>query len=253
MLNRRTVFAAASAAILANFAFAAPAQAWTWGFNEQVKASGETVSESRDLGAFDAISLSGNYKVVVRQGPAVKLELKADKSFLPLIETRVVEGSKGRTLEIGNKKGYSFSSRNEPQITVVLPQLRAIAIAGSGDVRVEAMKTPAVNVSVSGSGDVDLLELSGDSLSVQVSGSGDIKARGRVGQFSLSVAGSGDVDARGLQADEVKASIAGSGNATVHAVKTLKVSIAGSGDVAYLGSPVLSSSVAGYGAITKLN
>ncbi|MCV2369522.1 head GIN domain-containing protein [Roseateles oligotrophus] len=250
MLNRRLLIALASVGVIG---LAAPAQAWSWGFKEQVKASGEIVSESRDLGAFDALSLAGSYKVVVRQGATVKLELKADKNFLPLIETRVVEGSKGRTLEVSTKKGFSFSSKNDPQITLVLPQLRAVAIAGSGDVRVETMKTPAVNVSVSGSGDIEFVDLSSDSLSVQVSGSGDIKASGRTGKFSLSVAGSGDIDARGLQADEVKASIAGSGNATVHAVKTLKVSIAGSGEVAYLGSPELSSSVAGHGTITKLN
>jgi hypothetical protein len=250
MLNRRALFAAASVSL---FALAAPAQAWTWGFNEQVKGSGELVSEVRDLGAFDAISLSGSYKVLVRQGPVVKLEIKADKNFLPLIETRVVEGSKGRTLEIGNKKGYRFSSKNDPQITLVLPQLRSIAIAGSGDMRVETMKTADVNVSVSGSGDVEFVDLSSDSLSVQVSGSGDIKASGRTAKLSLAVAGSGDIDARGLQADEVRASIAGSGNATVHAVNTLKISIAGSGDIAYLGSPKVSSSVAGHGVITKLN
>lgn len=250
MSSRRSISVIATLAMLA---CAAPAHAWSWGFNEQVKASGEVVSETRELGAFDGISLAGSYKVVVSQGAKAKLEIKADKSFMPLIETRVVEGSKGRTLEVGTKKGYSLAGRNDPQITLVLPQLRSVAIAGSGDVRVESMNTPAVNVSVSGSGDIEFADLSAESLSVQVSGSGDIKARGRVSKFSLSVAGSGDVDARSLQADEVKASIAGSGHATVHAVKTLKVSIAGSGDVAYAGSPVLSSSVAGYGAITKLD
>lgn len=250
MSNRRFALAAlAFTAVLS----AAPAQAWSFSFGERVKGSGELVSETRDLGAFDGISLSGSFKVLVRQGGATQLEIKADKNILPLIETRVVESSKGRTLEIGHKKGVSISTRTDPQVTVVLPQLRMIAIAGSGDVRVEAMKTPAVNVSVSGSGDVEFVDLSSDSLSVQVSGSGDIRANGRASKFSLSVAGSGDVHARGLQADEVKASIAGSGSATVHAVKTLKVSIAGSGDIGYLGSPELSTSVAGHGSITKLN
>lgn len=253
MLNRRSALAALtfSAALLS----AAPAQAWSFSFGERVKGSGEVVSETRDLGAFDGVSLSGSFKVLVRQGSETKLEIRTDKNILPLIETRVVEGSKGRTLEIGSKKGVSFSTKADPQITLVLPQLRMIAIAGSGDVRVEAMKTPAVSVSVSvsGSGDVEFVDLSSDSLSVQVSGSGDIKANGRATKFSLSVAGSGDVHARGLQADEVKASIAGSGSATVHAVKTLKISIAGSGDIGYLGSPEVTSSVAGHGNITKLN
>lgn len=250
MSNRRSLLALAAAGVLG---FTAPAQAWSWGFKEQVKPAGELVSEARELGAFDAISLAGSYKVAVSQGALPRLEIKADKNFLPLIETRVVESSKGRTLEIGTKKGFSLASSSDPLITLVLPQLRSVAVAGSGDVRVAALKGAAVNVSVSGSGDVEFVDLDSDSLSVQVSGSGDIRARGRTGKFSLSVAGSGDIDARGLQADEVKASIAGSGNASVHAVRTLKVSIAGSGDIAYLGAPELSSSVAGHGSIRKLN
>ncbi|MEJ6004054.1 head GIN domain-containing protein [Paucibacter sp. AS339] len=249
MLNRRI----AALALIGSLSLATTAQAWSWGKSERVKGSGEVVSEVRDLGAFDGISLAGSFKVLVRQGSGTKLELKADKNLLPLIETRVVEGSKGRTLEITPKKGFSLSSKTEPQITLEVAQLRMIAIAGSGDVRVEAMKTPSVDVSIGGSGEVDLVDLSSDRLGVQVSGSGDVKASGRTGSLSLSVGGSGDVHARELQADEVRASIAGSGNATVYAVKTLKISIAGSGDIAYRGSPQVSSSVAGHGNISKLN
>ncbi len=249
MLNRRI----ASLALIASLGLSAGAQAWTFGISERVKGSGEAATETRDLGAFDGISLAGSFKVTVRQGPNSQFELKADKNILPLIETRVVESSKGRTLEISPKKGYSWSSKTEPQITVEVAQLRKIAVAGSGDVRVEAMKTPNVDISIAGSGDVDLVDLNSERLGLQVSGSGDVKARGRTGSLSLSVAGSGDVHARELQAEEVRASIAGSGSATVHAVKTLKVSIAGSGDIAYLGSPQLSTSIAGHGNITKLN
>lgn len=249
MLNRRI----AALALIGSLSFTAGAQAWSWGISERVKGSGEISTETRDLGAFDSISLSGSFKVTVRQGPSSQMELKADKNLLPLIETRIVESSKGRTLEISPKKGYSFSSKTEPQITLEVAQLRKIAIAGSGDIRVEAMKTPSVDISIAGSGDVDLVDMTSDRLGLQVSGSGDVKARGRTGSLSLSVAGSGDVHARELQADEVRASIAGSGSATVHAVKILKISIAGSGDIAYLGSPQVSSSVAGHGNISKLN
>ncbi|MFY7865633.1 head GIN domain-containing protein [Roseateles sp.] len=249
MLNRRI----AALALIGGLSLAVSAQAWNWGLSERVKGSGEIGTEVRDLGAFDGISLAGSFKVVVRQGAGTSLEVKADKNLLPLIETRVVESSKGRTLEIAPKKGYNLSSRTPPQITLEVAQLRKIAVAGSGDIRVEAMKTPSVDISIAGSGDVDLVDMTSDRLGLQVSGSGDVKARGRTGSLSLSVAGSGDVHARELQADEVRASIAGSGNATVHAVKTLKISIAGSGDIAYLGSPQVSSSIAGHGHITKLN
>ena len=249
MLNRRLAIVAAL-----GLAAITSTQAWSLNFGrgERISGSGEMATENRDVGAFDGVSLSGSFKVLVRQGSGNKVELKADRNLLPYIETRVVEGGKGRTLEIAPKRGVSFSSSTTPQLVLELPQLRTLAIAGSGDVKVETMKTPSVEASIAGSGNIQFIDLNSDSLSLKVSGSGDVTAAGRTGALNVSVAGSGDVKARALEAGEVKVSIAGSGDAQVHASRTLKVSIAGSGDVGYVGSPEISSSVAGNGKVRRL-
>lgn len=248
MLNRR-FFAIAALSLAA----ATSAQAWGLNFGgERVSGSGEISTESRDLGSFDGISLTGGFKVLVRQGSTPRFELKADKNLLPYIEARIVDGSKGRTLEIGPKKGYNLSTTVTPQITLDMAQLRAVSISGSGDVRIETMKTPSVDASIAGSGDIRFLDITSEQLSLRVAGSGDVMAAGRTGSLNISVAGSGDVKARALEANEVKVSIAGSGDAQVQALKTLKVSISGSGDVAYAGSPEISMSVAGSGKVKKL-
>ena len=247
--NRRFFALAAT-----SFVIASSAQAWSWNFGsgERVKGSGEVASETRDLGSFDGIALSGGFKVLVRQGATAKIELKADKNLLPLIETKVVDGSKGRTLEISPKRGVNLSTTVTPVITLDMAQLRALSIAGSGDVRVEAMKTPSVEASIAGSGDIHFTDLDSDRLGVKVAGSGDVTATGRTDKLEVSVAGSGDVRVRGLVAQDVKVSIAGSGDAEVQAVKTLKVSVSGSGDVGYTGSPEISMSVAGSGKVRKM-
>ena len=247
--NRRFfAFAATS------FAIAGSAQAWSWSFGsgERVKGSGEVTSETRDVGSFDGIALSGGFKVLVRQNSTSKVALKADNNLLALIETKVVEGSKGRTLEISTKRGFSLSPTVAPVITLDMAQLRALSIAGSGDVQVEAMKTPSVEASIAGSGDIRFTDLDSDRLGLRVAGSGDVTATGRTGNLEVSVAGSGDVRVKGLVAQDVKISIAGSGDAQVQAVRTLKVSVSGSGDVGYIGSPEISISVAGSGKVRKL-
>jgi len=249
MLNRRLF---ALSALSLGLAAGAAAPAWSWGKSERVKGSGELASETRDHGAFDGISLEGGFKVLVRQGTRTQFEIKADKNLLGLIETRVVDGRKGRTLEISAKRGHELHSTSQPELILEVAQLRAIAIGGSGEVRVEAMKTAAVEAAVGGSGDIVFVDLSSDSLGVKVAGSGEVRASGRTGVLRLSIAGSGDVKARALAAEEVKVSIAGSGDAEVNAGKVLKVSIAGSGDVGYLGSPEVSSSVAGSGKVRRL-
>ena len=249
MSNRRFFILAA-----ASLAVAGSAQAWSFSFGkgERVTGSGESATEIRELGAFDGISLAGGFKVLVRQGSSGKVELKADKNLLSYIETKVVEGSKGRTLEIAPKRGFSLNYSTAPQLTLEVAQLRLISIAGSGDVKVEPMKTPAVEANIAGSGNIIFDQLTSDSLGLKVSGSGDVTAAGRTGTLNISVAGSGDVKARELEASEAKVSIAGSGDVQLQAVKTLKVSIAGSGDVSYIGSPEISTSVAGNGKVKKI-
>lgn len=237
-----------SAAVFAN-----TAQAWSWSSNsERVTGNGDITTEARDAGAFDGVALSGGFQVVIRQGAGNKIELKADRNLLPYIETRVVDGSKGRTLQIEPKKGFNISASNNPSFVIEMPALRAVSVAGSGSVKVEAMKTGGVDAAIAGSGDIRFASLDAEKLAMKISGSGDIVAAGRCGNAQVSIAGSGDVKAAELVAEEVKVTIAGSGDAQVNATRRLNVSIAGSGDVKYAGSPEITSSIAGSGKVRRI-
>lgn len=229
------------------------AGAWSWSLGgERVTGNGDIATESRDTGSFDGIAVAGGFNVVVRQGTGHKVEVKADRNLLPVIETRVVDGGKGRTLQIEPKKGINIQSGTTPSFVIELPSLRAVSVAGSGTVKVEPMKAGGVDASIAGSGDIRFAGLEAEKLSMKVSGSGDIVAAGRCANASVSIAGSGDVKAAELVAEEVKVNIAGSGDAAVNATKKLNVSIAGSGDVRYAGSPQISSSIAGSGKVRRI-
>ncbi len=253
MTQQRRIFLALTAAALV----ASTAQAHDWGWNfgggERVKGSGEIASESRDTGAFDGVSLTGGFKAQIRQAAGNKVEIRTDKNILPYIETKVVENGKGRTLEIGVKRGYNISTSNTPTLVLDMPQLRQLSVAGSGDVKIEPMKTGAVDISIAGSGDIKFDNLMSERLGVSVSGSGDVSGTGKTGNLKISVAGSGDVKLRGMEADEGKVTIAGSGDAEVNVKGKLNVSVAGSGDVGYVGSPEISTSIAGNGKVKKIN
>lgn len=254
-MNTRRRLLALSFTAAAGLSLIAPAQAWSfgWGGGESVRGDGDVVSEAREIGAVEAVSLSGSFKVKVRQGGSGKLEIRADRNLLPYLETKVVDGSKGRTLEISTKRGYSLNGTVTPQIVVDVSQLRVLSIAGSGSVQVEPMQTTELKASVAGSGDIKLNELKAERLGISVSGSGDVLATGSAANLSVSVAGSGDVKTRQLVAEEAKVRIAGSGDVIVNASKKLDVSIAGSGDVGYVGNPELSTSTAGSGKIHRLS
>ncbi len=208
-------------------------------------------TETRSLPSFSEISLRNSATVQVSQGAQISVRVTADDSLLPLLET-VVEKDR---LEVRWKRGedaYELTRRHgRVTLDIVMPQLSALSVAGSGDIEVAPFSTPRLSVSVAGSGSARLDKLVSDELGVRVAGSGDIQGSGKVTSLSINVAGSGDVGLADLKADDVSVRIAGSGDVKVHADKALKVSIAGSGDVVYGGEPVITRSVAGSGSIRK--
>lgn len=214
--------------------------------------SGTPATETRSVDDFDAIASSGSIDLVVRQAAATSVTVSADDKLLPLIETVVEAGPQGRTLVIRVRRGEGLRSRQPTRVTVEAARLRALAMTGAGDLTVERLDTPALELSLSGAGDAVLRGLRTDSLGVRIAGSGDVQAEGSAGQLRLSIAGSGDADLRALTADEVTISLAGSGDASVVANRSLTVRIAGSGDVEYTGNPAsVDSSVAGSGSVRK--
>jgi len=216
-----------------------------------VSGSGKIQTDARAVSGFQAISLKTSAKLVLRQGSREGVELRADDNILPLIETRVIEGAGGPTLEIRSRDGARYSTKTTPVVTVDLIKLTGLAVSGSGDVTGDELKSPALKIAISGAGDIRLNKLAVDDLGIKVSGSGDIHFNGRAGKLSVAIAGSGDVDTAGLEADDVSISISGSGGANVNARKALTVSIAGSGDVVYSGDAVPRTSIAGSGTVKK--
>jgi carbon monoxide dehydrogenase subunit G len=213
--------------------------------------SGHSATETRSVAEFQAIGLNGAMDLLVRQGSEPSLQVQADDNLLPLLETVVESTRQGPTLLVRWKRGENISTRSKVLVTVVVPRLIALRASGSGDIRVEAFTTPALQVALSGSGDARLNGLNTDELGVQISGSGDLGGSGKATRLKVSIAGSGDVRLSELHAEEVSVRIAGSGNAAVNAEKTLDVSVAGSGDVTYSGNAAVKSSVAGSGSVTK--
>lgn len=221
--------------------------------------SGNALTEMRTLESFEAVSVNGAMDLVVRQGAQQSVQVQADDNLLPLLETVVENGRNGATLQVRWKRnaggswwgGQSIQTRSKVVVTVVVPKLNAVALAGSGDLRVESFQTPALQVSLSGSGDARLDGVTTDELGVRVSGSGDVSGRGQAAKVKISIAGSGDVRLSEMRAEDVSVSIAGSGDAAVNAQKALSVSIAGSGDVRYSGDAQVKTSVAGSGTVRK--
>lgn len=219
----------------------------------RVNGSGRAASEARDVGEFEAITVAGPFDVQVRAASREAVRISADDNLLPLVETVVESGRQGRTLKIRLRDGQGAILPKAPlRVEVDVRRLSGLHLAGSGDVRVERMDTPALQATVSGSGSLRFDGLTAGTLELKVAGSGEVIASGKATRATVAVAGSGDVKLAELAADELKLSVAGSGDADVTANQALSVSIAGSGDVRYGGAVQnVRSSVAGSGTVRR--
>lgn len=214
-------------------------------------AHGETVKRGYEVGAFDAVSLGGHHNVVVTVGPKASVRAEGDSEEIEKLEIRVENGD----LHIGQKKrkgwNMSFGSHGKPvTVYVTTPSLKAAAIGGSGDMRIDKVQGAAFEASIGGSGDMDIASLKVESASFSVAGSGGIKAAGSASATDVSIAGSGDVDLSGVKSRAASVSIVGSGDVRAHAAESASVSIMGSGNVAISGGAKCKVSKMGSGDVS---
>ncbi|HEX4944677.1 MAG TPA: head GIN domain-containing protein [Usitatibacteraceae bacterium] len=242
-MSRRALFAGLAALTLlpAPAAFALPG-------SSSIAASGKVVTESRAVRGYTGIGLSVPGTVVVRQGADESLTIEADDNLMPEIETVVERGS----LRIRFRRSLNVTGKSTIRILVTGPAFGSLAVAGSGDIVSENLKSRSLDVSVAGSGNVKIARLEVDRLKVSIAGSGDFRAAGRADEVAANIAGSGNVEAGRLEARRASVSIAGSGNATLWARESLAASLLGSGDVRYHGDPAVTRSIAGSGSLKRL-
>ena len=60
---------------------------------ERISGNGSTITETRNISNFTAISASGSTNVYINQGAAFRVEVKGYSNLLPYYETRLVNNS----------------------------------------------------------------------------------------------------------------------------------------------------------------
>jgi len=212
-----------------------------------VRAEATSVPQTRAVeAAFTRVVARGPFDVEIRGGAAASVVVFAAPGRHELVRTLVKDGS--LVIEPASRE----QAREDVRVSVTLPSLEGIELAGSGSVRAEAGPEPRdVGLALRGSGslawsgatrslsaEVDgsgNLRVDGPapSLHAAVSGSGNLAYRGTAKSVTLAVAGSGDarLDGRG---DSLKVATTGSGrvDARGFAARDVEISTAGSGDVA---------------------
>jgi len=193
-----------------------------------IAGSGSGDARSYAVADFTQVKFGGGDDVDVRVGASYSVRAHGSPAAL----SRLRIGKTGSALQIGRRRGMSFSTGSDKATVVVtLPRLTGASVAGSGTMTVDRVAGDAFAASLAGSGSLAVASLAANRVAVDVSGSGSLRASGTAKTLNVQMAGSGSVDAPGLTAAQASVSVAGSGNvrATVNGPAT--VNVMGSGDV----------------------
>jgi len=215
---------------------------------QRVSGNNNVATETRNPGNFSEIKVTGSMEVYVTQAPGEpSVTIEAEENIIPYIETSI----SGEALRIGQRNNVSITTHEDVRVHVRLPELNAVALMGSGEIKSKAvLQMDKIRLALNGTGKIDLM-LDAPEVEVSSNGSGEVELEGTTRDLVINIAGSGSVDASDLKAENVKVSTAGSGDASVFASMNLDVRIVGSGDVEYLGAPGITSKITGSGTVRR--
>jgi len=179
------------------------------------KALAADITQSSDLDGFSKIRLSTSSDINITIGNGFSIEMVGDEE---LIGNTILE-VKSDTLHVKHKRGrFNYDDDQEMVINVVMPNIEAMQINGSGDAEITGVDNEELELSINGSGDV-------------------IFAGGTCQSMEIDIHGSGDVEARELECVDVNVDVSGSGESEVYASNSIEFDSHGSGEVDVYGNP----------------
>ncbi|KAE8762635.1 head GIN domain-containing protein [Georgenia thermotolerans] len=206
--------------------------------------AGPAHTEERDVAGATAVVLGTSGTLRIRAGSPASLTVTAGENVIDHLTSDVRAG----VLELGMSTARPLGV-GDIEYRLVMPQIHAIEVNGSGDVEADAPSASTLRLAVRGSGDVAFPELRADDVQVEVSGSGGVRAGGTTTTQRVTVSGSGTYDGVALASKSATVAVSGSGTADVNVSRALDATVTGSGSVSYTGSPQVTSEVTGSGHV----
>lgn len=215
-------------------------------FNHE-EGSSTLASEQRDVGDFNAVTLSGVGNLHITQTGSESLTIEADDNILPLLTSEVV----GHTLVLGTRHGAHFSPRRPIRYTLTVKDLDEIRISGAGNVEIPALGTPSLRLGLSGAGNLTVGGLATERVEVSLSGAGNATVAGETRSQEVRISGAGSYNGHDLASSTARAVISGTGGAHLTVSEQLEAHISGVGGIDYAGNPTVQKSVSGIGRISQ--
>ncbi len=187
-------------------------------------------SEDRKLDAFTKISTSGNFKIVLKQGPAA-VKVSADDNLLKIVETKV----SGDELKISVSNDICTDKQLEVAITN--PDFKAVKSSGALDLSADGkLNIKDFDMELAGVSKVNL-DLTAANVKTLANGSSEINLKGQATTNNVTLNGSANLNALDFIVASYHIETRGDAHCKVNVLSELDVNVSGSGDVQYKGNP----------------
>jgi hypothetical protein len=194
---------------------------------EKIPGSGKAAIESRQVGDFSSVSVSGNGTLYIEQGSAPSLTITADDNLLPLLESRI----NGGKLILGPKEGTLLEEKVPIEYRVTLQDLKGLE--GNGNIAIQA---PQVNT---------------DNLVMRVEGNSTATLSGSATRQEVTLTGNSYYNGQDLAGQEGKFNVGGNSTAVVNVSGQLDAEVSGNSTLEYIGSPEITRKVEGSGQVRQ--
>ncbi|MGN6155472.1 MAG: GIN domain-containing protein [Sphingomicrobium sp.] len=199
---------------------------------------------------YTKIRVDGPYTVKLTTGAPPSAKATGSSTALDKLSVEV----EGDTLVIRkNQSGWGGFPGDNPgpvSIAVGTHDLTAIWLNGSGGLRINAVKGPAVDIAVVGAGSVAIDKLAVDHVGVGVSGSGSVVLSGTANEASATASGTSSIDAHALTAKNATIGASGAAVVKLAATNTVKVNGEGAVTVELSGKPACTLNMEGPASVT---
>lgn len=198
---------------------------------EKVKGNENIVTVEQTVDDFDALRVSGMFRVYLVEGTSPQVVITTDENIQDYVTVEV----RNNKLFLGMESGNYSPTKLEAYITTAA--LSHIAIAGAASITGDHTLTgDNMLIDLSGASNIDL-KVNLSQLETKVSGAGKINLSGKADTHRLRISGVASVDCYDLETTDTHVSISGAASAKVHATGHLDARVSGVGSIRYAGNP----------------
>ena len=185
----------------------------------KIEGSGNIVTKTLNVQAFDQIDVSGVFSLKLSQGSKEEVKIEADDNLQDLFEVK----NDGSKLTISMKKESNFNSKKGIKVYISFKKLKSMDLKTVGNVSSEEnLSFDDVRIGNKSVGSVDL-KLTAQSVNLDNKSVGDVRLNGKAENAVINNKSVGSIMAADFVVQKMDIDNNGIGSAEVNAAKEIKV------------------------------